>query len=149
MAENKTQPVRTNPTEYLKSIEPARRREEGLLLLGEMSAWTGLKPVLWGESMIGFGKYHYHYKSGRQGDFFLTGFAPRKAAVSIYIMPGFSEYSDLLGRLGKHKHSVSCLYLTSLDKIDIDVLQELVIRSVADMKRIYPAWSEDAFAKLG
>ncbi|MBL4890724.1 MAG: DUF1801 domain-containing protein [Rhizobiaceae bacterium] len=88
--------------------------------------------------MIGFGQYHYKYASGREGDYFLTGFSPRKNSMSIYIIPGFKSYGKLLEKLGKHKHSVSCLYVTRLENIDLDVLGEMVRQSIADMKEIYP-----------
>lgn len=104
-----------------------------------------MEPIIWGENMIGFGTYHYHYKSGRQGDYFLTGFSPRKSAISIYIMPGFKKYGAFLSKLGKHKHSVSCLYIPNLSKVELPVLKQLVEHSVDEMKNIYSDWSEDAF----
>jgi len=141
MSENKTKPTDKDVAKYLKSVEPMRRQEEGLVLLELMQKATQMQPVIWGENLIGFGQYHYHYKSGRQGDYFLTGFSPRKSALSIYIIPGFKNYGNLLKKLGKHKHSVSCLYVTRLDHIDLSVLSELIYRSVEDMKSQYPHWS--------
>lgn len=92
---------------------------------------------MWGESIVGYGRYHYHYDSGRQGDYFVTGFAPRKRALSVYIMPGFSQFHDLLGRLGSHKTGVSCLYISALDRIDMTILEALVTQSIAAMEQIY------------
>lgn len=94
---------------------------------------------MWGDSIVGFGEYHYKYKSGREGDWFITGFSPRKQNLTIYIMPGFSEYADLLKKLGKHKHSVSCLYLNKLADIDFQVLEKLIAKSVVDMASLYNA----------
>lgn len=140
MAENKTQPTGADVDAYLASVEPARRREDSMTLLDLMKRVTGYEPVLWGGSMVGFGRYHYKYASGREGDYFLTGFAPRKAAMSVYIMPGFKRYAAELKRLGKHRHSVSCLYLTRLEAVDLDVLEEIVADSVRRMKEMYPHW---------
>ena len=145
MAENKTKPTRKSIDRFINSVEPARRADDARLLLPLFKRATGMDPVLWGDNMIGFGTYHYRYKSGRQGDYFLTGFSPRKAALSVYIMPGFKAYQTFLSNLGRHKHSVSCLYLTNLSNIDLNVLHDLVRQSVEDMKRIYPDWSENAF----
>lgn len=93
---------------------------------------------MWGDSIVGYGQYHYHYDSGREGDFLVTGFSPRKQNLSIYIMPGFKKYQTLLNRLGKHKHSVSCLYIKRLSDIDEHVLAQLIKRSVQEMRRMYP-----------
>ena len=90
---------------------------------------TGLKPEMWGPSIIGFGDYHYRYDSGREGDMFLTGFSPRKQSLSLYIMAGFDSYDDLLARLGKHRKGASCLYINKLADVDMDVLRELVRES--------------------
>jgi hypothetical protein len=99
---------------------------------------TGEKPVMWGASMVGFGRYHYRYASGREGDWFLTGFAPRKKELTLYIMAGFERYDALMARLGKFKTGKSCLYVKRLSDIDPDVLRELVGESVAYMKATYP-----------
>lgn len=137
MSENKTQPTSTRPEAVIAAVPHERRKREAETLLELMKKITGLKPVVWGDSLIGFGNYHYKYKSGREGDWFLTGFSPRKAAMSIYIMPGFKQYGDLLSRLGPHKHSVSCLYITNLAKVDLAVLEEIIRDSVRRMKEIY------------
>jgi len=94
---------------------------------------------MWGPSMVGFGSYHYKYASGREGDWFLVGFSPRKRDLTVYIMPGFERYATLLGKLGKHKTGRSCLYLKRLADVDIGVLEQLISDSVAHMKQKYGA----------
>ena len=104
-----------------------------------------MQPMLWtnglagkpGSGIVGFGTYHYKYASGREGDWFLTGFSPRKQNLAIYIMPGFKEHSDTLRKLGPHKHSVSCLYLTNLANNDLDALEKLVCESLVIMRERY------------
>ncbi len=99
-----------------------------------MTRVTGLEQKLWGDSLIGFGTYHYMYKSGREGDWPITAVAARKQALTVYIMPGFGEYGVLMDKLGKYKTSVSRLYITKLENVDLAVLEELIARSVADMR---------------
>ena len=140
MTENKTKPTDADVDAHLAGVEPARRREDAQALLQLMKRITRMKPVMWGDSIVGFGRYHYKYDSGREGDFFLTGFAPRKAAMTVYVMPGFKQYGDQLARLGKHRHSVSCLYLTRLDGIDMGALEEIIRDSVKRMKKMYDWW---------
>ncbi len=90
---------------------------------------------MWGDSMVGFGSYHYKYASGREGDWFLTGFSPRKQSLTLYIMSGFADEEDLLARLGKHKTGKACLYVNSLDDVDLAALRELIERSVEQKRR--------------
>lgn len=92
---------------------------------------------MWGPSIVGFGEYHYKYESGREGDFLITGFSPRKSALTIYIMPGFTRYEALMEKLGKHRTGKSCLYINRLDDVDLSVLEELVTRSVEYMTEKY------------
>lgn len=92
---------------------------------------------MWGPSIVGFGEYHYKYESGREGDFLITGFSPRKSALTIYIMPGFARYEALMDKLGKHRTGKSCLYINRLDDVDLSVLEELVTRSVEYMTEKY------------
>ncbi|MEM7001471.1 MAG: DUF1801 domain-containing protein [Pseudomonadota bacterium] len=136
-AKNKTKPENTDVTTYLASIEHAGRREDACKLLEMMQAVTGEPPCMWGPSIIGFGRYHYVYESGREGDSFLTGFAPRKANMVVYVMPGFGDYQPLLQKLGKHKTGASCLYLGRLSGIDEKVLRRLVTDSVKHMRKKY------------
>ncbi len=133
-ANNKTRPRSGNVVEYIHSLEHKGRKEDALTLLLMMSEITGEEAQMWRPSIVGFGQYHYVYESGREGDSFLTGFAPRKANMVVYIMPGFSSYKQDLSKLGKHKLGRSCLYLGRLQSIDLSVLRNLVEKSVDDMK---------------
>ena len=134
MAENKTQKTGANVVEYLEAVENKRRREDGFTLLDMMKDVTGLEPEMWGPSIVGFGDYHYKYDSGREGDFFLTGFSPRKQNLSLYIMAGFVEYDSLLAALGKHRKGAACLYINKLADVDLDVLRKLITRSFEHAK---------------
>ena len=134
MAENKTRKTGASVDVFLASVENKRRREDGLTLLKMMKEITGLEPAMWGPSIIGFGSYHYKYESGREGDIFLTGFSPRKQSLSLYIMDGFEGRDDLLAQLGKHRKSVSCLYVNKLADVNMDVLRELVQKSFEHSK---------------
>ena len=129
MAENKTQKTGASVEGFLASIESKTRREDGFRVLQLMQEVTGLEPEMWGPSIVGFGDYHYRYESGREGDFFLTGFSPRKQSLSLYIMAGFDAYDSLLSKLGKHRKGASCLYINKLADVDMDVLRELVQQS--------------------
>ena len=122
---------------FLDGLDPECRKD-CRTLSKMMRAATGKKAVMWGDAMVGFGQYHYKYASGREGDYFLTGFSPRKSNLSIYIMSGFDTFKKELKQLGKHKHSVSCLYVKNLDDIDLDVLQTMIEQSVAIMRERYP-----------
>lgn len=110
----------------LDSIEDPSRRRDCVELLGIMRRATGLGPKMWGEGIFGFGRYHYRYRSGHSGDWFVTGFAPRKRHITIYIMTGFDAYTDLLDRLGKHTTAKSCVYIKRLDDVDRVVLETLI-----------------------
>ena len=134
MAENKTVKTGASVEEFIAGVENSRRREDGAALLEMMREITGLEPEMWGPSIIGFGDLHYKYESGREGDIFLTGFSPRKRSLSLYIASDFAEYESLLARLGKHRKSVSCLYINKLADVDMDVLRELVRRSYENAK---------------
>jgi hypothetical protein len=123
---------------FLDSVEDPRKREDSQALLELMGRITGEEPSLWGPTIIGFGSYHYKYESGREGDWFLTGFSPRKQNLTLYIMSGFSRYDELMARLGKHKTGKSCLYLKRLEDVDPGVLEELVRQSVEHLRKAYP-----------
>jgi hypothetical protein len=135
MAELKTKRNRGSVQKFLDGVENPARREDAKTVLALMEEVTGERPEMWGDSIVGFGSYHYCYESGREGDWFLTGFSPRKANLTLYIMAGFSRYEELLGKLGKHKTGKSCLYLNRLDGIDMDVLRRLVSESVAHLRQ--------------
>ncbi len=136
-ANNKTQPHDGDVVAYLNGIEHAGRREDAFVLLDLMREVSGERARMWGDSIVGFGEYHYVYDSGREGNHMITGFAPRKANLVVYVMPGFSQYGDLLAKLGKYKTGSSCLYLGRLSNVDLKVLRKLVDKSVKDMRRKY------------
>jgi len=137
MAEPKTKKNDASVKNFLNSVANQTRREDSLSLLGLMRDVTGEEAKMWGSSIVGFGSYHYVYQSGREGDWMLTGFSPRKQNLAIYIMAGFSDYGPLLEKLGKHKTGKSCLYVNKLADVDINVLRELVRRGVRSMKKKY------------
>lgn len=137
-AQNKTQASDASVETFLSAVEPDRKREDSLKLDALFRRVTGWTPVMWGPSMIGYGSYHYRYESGREGDFLATGFAPRKANLSIHIMPGYQDYSAILARLGKHKIGKSCLYINKLADVDESVLEELIRQGLDDLAKMYP-----------
>jgi nucleoid DNA-binding protein len=134
MAENKTQRNDGDVLAYLESVQHKRRREDSLVVKELMEEVTGEPAEMWGTSIVGFGSYHYRYASGREGDFMLTGFAPRKQALTLYIMGGHERYKALMTKLGKHRTGSSCLYINKLADVDLAVLRELIAESVAYMR---------------
>lgn len=134
MAENKTKPTSNSVTSFLNACEPEQKRLDALELLALFQKVTGETAVMWGESIVGFGSYHYTYKTGREGDMLLTGFSPRKQNFSVYIMAGFPKYRDLLEKLGPHKIGKSCLYIKRLSDIDLEILAELIKASFDSYK---------------
>ena len=139
-ADNKTKPTSVTPRAYISGLDEGRRKWEADILLPWFETVTGLKGRMWGPSMIGFGRYHYKYDSGREGDSMITGFAPRKAAMTLYIMPGYRDMSETLARLGPHRIGKSCLYINRLESVDMDVLAEIVTDGVAYMRANYETW---------
>lgn len=137
MSQPKTVQNDSDVDTFLDAVENPRRREDGRRLLELMRKVTGEPPKMWGTSIVGYGSYHYKYESGREGDMPITGFSPRKQNLAVYIMPGFADFAELLAKLGKHKTGKSCLYLNKLDDVDLDVLTEIVLESVAVMRRRY------------
>ena len=137
MAELKTKRNDSSVEAFLDGIPDERKRRDSRTILQLMKRATGLEPEMWGDSIVGFGSYHYRYASGREGDWFVTGFSPRKQNLAIYVMPGFDRLQDLLGRPGKHKTSVSCLYINNPTDVDMDVLEELIGRSLEVMDEPY------------
>lgn len=140
MAENKTKETKASVEKFINSVKDESIRADCDAIIKIMKSVTKEEPKMWGASMVGFGTYHYKYESGRQGDFFLTGFAPRKQNISIYLMCGLDKQKTNLEKLGKHKKSGgSCLYIKSLNDIDIKVLKEMIAQSVKEIKKLYPA----------
>jgi len=134
MAENKTQITDVDPSDFITTVENPTRRADAEVMLDLMSKVTGCEPKMWGPSIIGFGRYRYHYDSGREGEFMLTGFSPRKANLVIYTMPGYGEMDEKLAELGKHRLGKSCLYVNKLADVDLDVLKQIVADGVATMR---------------
>lgn len=137
MAENKTRETDASVDAFLTDVEHNKRREDALVMKEVMQQLTGYEPKMWGSSIVGFGSYDYVYESGHSGTFMLTGFSPRKTALTLYIMPGFSRADSLMAKLGKYKTGKSCLYINKLEDIDMSVLEELITDSVAYMKEKY------------
>ena len=133
MAELKTKQTDESVTEFLNGVPDEKKRQDSFAILELMTEVTGAEPRMWGESIVGFGSYHYRYASGREGDWFVTGFSPRKQNLTLYIMAGFYNYGQLLQNLGKHKTGKSCLYIKRLEDVDLDTLRELVSQSVQHM----------------
>ncbi|MCG7520108.1 DUF1801 domain-containing protein [Ruegeria sp. Ofav3-42] len=137
-SENKTVPTGQSVESFISAVQPANKAEDAQVLDTLFRKTTGFEPVMWGTSIVGYGRYHYRYKTGREGDFLATGFSPRKTALSIYIMPGYADFGDILSQLGKHKLGKSCLYVNKLADIDIDVLSELIRAGLKDLNQHWP-----------
>lgn len=134
MAENKTKATAKSVPEFLDQIEDPKRRSDCITIAAMMEKLTGSKPKMWGESIVGFGDYRYKYASGREGDWFLAGFSPRKQNLSIYIMGYLEFYTELLEGLGKYKNGKGCLYIKKLEDIDLNVLETLITTSIERLK---------------
>ncbi len=141
MSQNKTRANDDSVRKFLNHIDHGDKRKDCEEILRMMQELTGCKPRMWGSSIVGFGSYHYKYESGREGDFMLVGFSPRKSSITIYIMPGFSKYESELKLLGKHKTGKSCLYINRLDQVDRQVLKKIISDSVRIMREKYPTTS--------
>ena len=133
-AENKTKKTKASVEDFLNAVEHQGKRSDSFTILEMMREVTGMEPAMWGPSIVGFGSYHYKYASGREGDFPVTGLSPRKQNLTLYIMPGFDAYESLLSKLGKHTLGKSCLYIKKLADVDLEVLKELVTKSVLAME---------------
>lgn len=139
MSDLKTSKNRASVKKFLEGIDNETRRKDAFKVLELMTKVTGEAPAMWGSAIVGFGSYHYKYASGREGDWMLVGFSPRKQNLVLYIMPGFSAYETLMEKLGKHKTGKSCLYINQLDDIHLPTLRKLVRESVKAMKKKYQA----------
>lgn len=139
MAENKTKPEKKSVLDFINSVEDETKKKDSLFLFELFKSITKEEVVMWGPSIIGFGEYHYKYASGREGDFLISGFSPRKAALTLYLMGCMeNEFAPLMEKLGKYKKSVGCIYVKKLADIDLDVLKELIAVSYEFMKAKYP-----------
>ena len=134
MAENKTKPTAKSVPEFMEQIQNPQRKADCRKLASLMEQITGSEPKMWGDSIVGFGVYHYKYASGREGDWFLAGFSPRKQNLTVYIMGYLEYYQDYLERLGKFKHGKGCLYINKLGDIDLKVLEELIRTSLQRLR---------------
>jgi hypothetical protein len=139
MAELKTKQNTGSVENFLDTVEDEVKRKDCKVLLDIMKEVTKEEPKMWGDSIIGFGTYHYKSKSGQEGDWFITGFSPRKGNISIYLMHGHEGYEELFDKLGKHKMGKGCLYLKSLNDINMKILKDIIKRSVRDIQKRYPA----------
>lgn len=138
MAENKTKETKASVNKFINSIKDERIKADCKQIISVMKNITKEDPKMWGSGIVGFGSYHYKYESGREGDMCLTGFSPRKQNLTIYIISGFSRYPEMMTKLGKHKTGKSCLYIKTLDDIDMKVLKKMIAESVKYMKKRYP-----------
>jgi len=140
MAENKTKATKASVTEFIKSIENPQMRTDVRKVASMMRKATGKRAKMWGSSIVGYGTYHYKYDSGREGDFMVTGFSPRKQALTVYIICGFKPFDALMSKLGKYKTGKSCLYIRRLSDVDEKVLERLIVGSVKHMRKKYETW---------
>lgn len=139
MAELKTKKNKGSVAEFLKSIDDRQQLADCRVIAGIMRKATGKRAAMWGTAIVGFGSYDYTYASGASGTWPVTGFSPRARNISIYVMPGFSNYQSLLGKLGKHKTGKSCLYIRRLEDVDLACLEQLITESVREMRQRYPS----------
>ncbi|WP_299967778.1 DUF1801 domain-containing protein [uncultured Roseobacter sp.] len=124
--------------DFLATVTPERRQREAMTLDALFREVTGWAPRLWSGGMLGYGRYDYTYASGRSGSFLATGFAPRKARLSVYILPGYTDFSAILKDLGKHKTGKSCVYINKLEDVDLDVLRRLIRAGLSDLAAQWP-----------
>jgi len=137
MATLKTIPNTKSVDAFIESVENENKRKDCHVLLALMQKITGEKPVMWGDSIIGFGNYHLKYESGRELDWMLAGFSPRKQNMTIYMMGGFENQDKLLSKIGKAKNSVGCLYTKKLSDINLNILEEMIRLSIETVKKRY------------
>ncbi len=138
MATNKTVATSTDVTAFIERVTDEQQRADAHVIAAMMARLSGAQPKMWGPSIIGFGRYHYKYDSGREGTSLRIGFSPRKGQTVIYLIDGYSNRAEQLARLGKHKLGKSCLYIKRLSDVDIAVLEEMVVGTLAYMAKTYP-----------
>jgi len=140
MADPKTKRNRKSVKKFLNSVDNERRRDDAYAICDVMEKLTKCKPEMWGDSIVGFGTYRYVYESGREGDWMLVAFSPRKSNLTLYIMTGFSKFEELLSQLGKHKKSKACLYINKLEDIDMKILKKIIRESIKAVKKKYGSY---------
>jgi hypothetical protein len=134
MAELKTKLNQASVDDFINAIQDEQVRQDCWTIVNIMQEATQARPQMWGSSIVGFGSYHYKYASGREADWMLTGFSPRKQNITLYIMAGFEQYDEMLAQLGKHTCGKSCLYIKRLSDIHVPTLKQLVQASVQHMR---------------
>jgi hypothetical protein len=137
MADLKTKPTEQSVEDFLNAIPDEQKRADAFAIVKLMKQVTRAEPTMWGGSIVGFGRYHYKYASGHEGDACLVGFSPRKQNLTLYLMLGLANYTDLLKKLGKHKIGKGCLYINKLADVDLPTLKELVKQAVKNLKATY------------
>lgn len=137
MADLKTKENDASVSRFLDTVENEGKRKDCYALMKLMEKITGEQPRMWGTTIVGYGQYHYKYASGREGDWFRVGFSPRKQNISLYMMCGVEENKALLDKLGKYKNGKSCLYVNKLADVDIKILEKLIKKSLAEIKKQY------------
>jgi len=144
MAEMKTKPTNESVKDFLNRIPDAERREDCLAVAKMMEDITGEKPKMWGPSIVGFGSYHYKYASGREGDWPMAAFSPRKKDLTVYLMMGFEKHTELMEKLGKYSHAKSCLYIKRLSDIHLPTLKKLIKTSIKELNAYLKAQAAKA-----
>ena len=137
MSENKTRATESDVAAFLNAVTPEEKRTDALRLDRIFRDATGFEPAIWGSSIVGYGRYHYVYESGREGDYLATGFSPRNRNFSVYIMPGYAGFGNILDRIGKHKLGKSCMYFKCLADIDENALRDLIRAGLEDLRRYW------------
>lgn len=138
MSDNKAQATGADPKGFIQGVENRRRREDAFVLLEMFNGITGWPPVMWGDSIVGYGQYTYQLANGKSSQFMRTGFSPRKQNLSLYIMSGMNAHDELMSQLGKFKTSKACLYINKLADVDLSVLSQLIQADVDEMAKKYP-----------
>ena len=138
MAENKTKATEADVGAFLDAVPDPKRRADAKEVAATMARLSGAPAKMWGPSIVGFGRYHYRYDSGREGDWARVGFSPRAKELVLYLTGGFPRHQELMDRLGKYRTGKSCLYIKSLDDVDREVLEQLIAASLDYMRETYP-----------
>ena len=138
MAKNKTTETSTSVHEFLNTVKEEAKRKDSLRLIELIKKQTGIEPKMWGPSIVGFGSYYYKYDSGHEGDSLLVAFSPRASAITLYLSGHFEKREELLETLGKHKTDKGCIYMKSLDNINIGTLEKMIINHIKHIKELYP-----------
>ena len=138
MAENKTTQTESSVSHFINTIENETRRNDALELVIIMQNQTGFDAKMWGQNIIGFGRYHYKYESGHQGDAPLVAFSPRKEAISLYFDTSFENKEELLSQFGKHKAGKGCIYIKKIADIEVEILKKMIALSVKNLNKLYP-----------